>query len=202
MEAAGTGNHFKDFFKAGNDRNMGQICMYSERCEETVSDFLDHAVTREPVFVCIGSDRITGDCLGPLVGQLLLTKYSVPYFVYGTLDFPIHAKNLAATTEFLQSVHPDACVIAIDASLGSYEDIGMIKFGRGGLRAGGAIRKDGPCVGDCYLTGVVNAGGFADHTRLFSTRLYLVHQMAEKIAAGIAMLADRKDFRAPLRKTC
>ena len=47
-----------------------------------------------PVFVCIGSDRVTGDSLGPLVGSKLHYCDEFIFPVYGTLDFPIHALNL------------------------------------------------------------------------------------------------------------
>ena len=167
---------------------MGQIYMYSDCCEQTLFEFLDSIADEDLVFVCIGSDRITGDCLGPLVGQQLVKRFNIPFFVYGTLDFPVNARNLASAVAFLRHVHAQSRVVAIDASLGSYEDIGMIKFGRGGIRAGGAIRKEPLTVGDYYITGVVNSGGFADNSRLFSTRLYVVNRMAEQIASAIARL--------------
>ena len=45
----------------------------------------------EIVFLCIGSDRITGDCLGPYIGHLLHPHESPRIFVYGTLSDPVHA---------------------------------------------------------------------------------------------------------------
>jgi DNA-binding LacI/PurR family transcriptional regulator len=53
-------------------------------------------VTSRPiVFVCIGTDRSTGDSLGPIVGTLLEEKGLRTFYVYGTLDEPIHAVNLS-----------------------------------------------------------------------------------------------------------
>ena len=46
-----------------------------------------------PVYLCIGSDRVTGDSLGPLVGTLLL-KVQPTLPVIGTLTDPVHALNL------------------------------------------------------------------------------------------------------------
>ena len=52
------------------------------------------------VFLCIGSDRATGDCFGPLIGNALSEKIkknnrssTVPT-IYGTIEKPIHAVNL------------------------------------------------------------------------------------------------------------
>ena len=173
---------------------MGQVCIYSGRCEEELYDRLFDILEEDPVFVCIGSDRITGDCLGPIVGEQLVKRYNVPFYVYGTLDYPVNGKNLSVALEFLKNVHRGSKIVAIDASLGSYEDIGMIKFGRGPIQAGGAIRKDNHTVGDYFITGVVNSGSFADNTRLFSTRLYVVNRMAEIIAGAIGRYAKPQRY--------
>ena len=50
---------------------------------------------RPIVFVCIGTDRSTGDSLGPLIGTLLVEKNIHPFHIYGSLENPIHALNLA-----------------------------------------------------------------------------------------------------------
>ena len=61
-------------------------------CKECLS------LDKNLVILCIGSDRVIGDCLGPLVGHKLssLLKNS-GISVYGTLKKPVHAKNLDAT---------------------------------------------------------------------------------------------------------
>ena len=45
----------------------------------------------ELVFLCIGSDRVTGDCLGPYIGHQLLEHLNTDthgVYVYGTLKKP------------------------------------------------------------------------------------------------------------------
>ena len=52
----------------------------------------------ELVFLCIGSDRVTGDCLGPYIGHQLLEHLNTDthgVYVYGTLKSPVHAVNLS-----------------------------------------------------------------------------------------------------------
>lgn len=64
------------------------------------------------VLICIGSDRATGDwILGPLVGQSLID--SPVYSVYGSLQSPVHAKNLDHTIELIYTFHKNPFVIAI-----------------------------------------------------------------------------------------
>ena len=78
----------------------------------------------EIVFLCIGSDRVTGDCLGPYVGYRLSQHQLPGIFVYGTLNQPVHAVNLSDITDFISKSHPFALVIAIDASLGDERHLG------------------------------------------------------------------------------
>ncbi len=49
---------------------------------------------RQLVLLCIGTDRSTGDSLGPLVGSRVLQLAPDLFPVYGTLDDPVHAVNL------------------------------------------------------------------------------------------------------------
>ena len=63
------------------------------RLQELISQH--PATDLPPVVLCIGTDRVTGDSLGPLVGTFLHAYGSDRYLsIYGTLDFPVHALNL------------------------------------------------------------------------------------------------------------
>ena len=70
---------------------------------------------RPIVFICIGSDRSTGDALGPLIGEKIkfLSKNNI--FVYGTLEETVHAGNLKETVKTIKSKHKRPFIIAIDA---------------------------------------------------------------------------------------
>ena len=65
---------------------------------ETISNFLLSHIpikTHIPIIlVCIGTDRSTGDALGPLVGTKLEQVGIKNFQVFGTLDEPVHALNL------------------------------------------------------------------------------------------------------------
>lgn len=139
----------------------------------------------EIVFVCIGSDRITGDSLGPMVGHQLSRYHWKNIYVHGTLDFPVHALNLESTLEELKERHPSALYIAVDASLGSQKHVGFISVGIGSICPGAGVHKVLPSVGDIFITGILNVSGTFEHFLLQTTRLSSVVQMAETITAGI-----------------
>lgn len=142
---------------------------------------------KELVFLCIGSDRITGDCLGPLIGHQLCHSSDYPYTVYGTLEHPVHALNLTDILSDIQYNHPSALVIAIDASLGSSAHQGCVCIGRGPILPGAGVCKKLPAVGDIFITGIVNLSGASAHLLLSCTRLCDVMQMADAICQGILL---------------
>ncbi|CUH95786.1 hypothetical protein P22_1866 [Propionispora sp. 2/2-37] len=142
-------------------------------------------IKRDIIILCIGTDRSTGDSLGPLTGSKLCALNSHPH-VFGTLEQPVHATNLRDILNQITSTFTDPYIIAVDACLGKSESVGYVSLGRGSVKPGAAVKKDLPPVGNAYITGIVNVGGFMEHLVLQSTRLSLVMKMADTIAYGIS----------------
>lgn len=137
------------------------------------------------VILCIGTDRSTGDALGPLIGTRLKELGFTQAYIYGTLDEPVHATNLTTFIELIGSSHPRALIVAIDACLGRLDSVGHVTLALGPIKPGAGVNKSLPEVGDIAITGVVNVGGFMEHFVLQNTRLSLVRNMAHIIAAGL-----------------
>jgi len=110
----------------------------------------------EPIFFCIGSDRHLLDSFGPLTGSMINEHYP-DAVVCGTLDEPLHARNLPIRVMAAKREHPSCIEIAIDASLGKYDEIGVINLRQGPLLPGKALAHRLPPVGHYALTGVVGA---------------------------------------------
>lgn len=129
-------------------------------------------------YVCIGTDRSTGDSLGPLVGYKL-KQFNIDN-VYGDLEYPVHAKNI-------QDLHfsDDTLVIAIDACIGRIDHVGNILIGTGPLKPGAGVGKNLPAIGDIHIAGIVNLGGTFDISAINSTRLFTTMRMADLIAESI-----------------
>lgn len=143
------------------------------------------STSKEIVILCIGTDRSTGDALGPLVGTKLSEAKLNNIQVYGTLDKPVHAVNLEEKIAAIRSNHFNPFVIAIDACLGQLSSVGQVQIGTGPLKPGAGVKKNLPSVGDLHITGIVNVGGFMEYFVLQNTRLHLVMEMAEVIAKSI-----------------
>jgi len=146
---------------------------------------INPSLSRPVVVVGIGTDRSTGDCLGPLVGTKLAELRIKNLPVYGTIDDPVHASNLAKKIELIKKNHFNPLIVAVDASLGKYSSIGNITLAHGALKPGAGVNKNLPEVGEIHFTGIINVGGHMEYFVLQNTRLSLVMKMAQKISTSI-----------------
>lgn len=150
----------------------------------TLQDY--NNIYEDIVLLCIGTDRATGDSLGPLIGyKLSKLPFKDNIYIYGTLNEPIHAKNLKNNMENIYCKHKNCIVVAIDASLGSKDYINFINIGLGSVRPGAGVNKNLPPVGDIFITGIVNHTGLLEISVLQNTRLSVVMNMADIISYGI-----------------
>lgn len=139
-------------------------------------------------FLCIGTDRSTGDSLAPLVGTFLKERGYTQ--VVGDLDNPAHALNLEE--RFMREIPAGAFVVAIDACLGKIESIGKITVKDEPIQPGAGVNKDLGSYGNRSITGVVNVGGFMEYFVLQNTRLSLVMRMAHEIVEKIEVMYPLK----------
>ncbi len=152
--------------------------------------------------VCVGTDRSTGDSLGPLVGTLLEQQPVAGVTVYGSLRAPVHAGNLSEHLPLLLQAAREGPVLAVDACLGSYESVGSVFVQRGPLRPGAGVRKELPPIGEVAVMATVNVGGFMEYVVLQNTRLSLVYDLATLIASAVRLCftpAATPRVGAPLR---
>ena len=145
---------------------------------------VSNAYDKEIVIMCIGSDRSTGDSLGPIIGYHLLDYNLKNVYICGDIYNPINATNLGCSINYINEVHNNPFIIAIDACLGQTEHIGYITLAQGSLSPGTGIKNELPEVGDLHITGIVNAFGNGSHL-LHSTRLCTVVTLAKAIENSI-----------------
>ncbi len=139
-----------------------------------------HGMENGVVFVCIGTDRSTGDSLGPLVGTYLVESGFAN--VIGTLEQPCDASNMR---ERLGEIEAGRFIIAIDACLGQPASVGWYQVSNRPLEPGKSVGKTLPPVGDCSIAAIVNVDGVKKYWILQNTSLHRVRTMAKEIAAAI-----------------
>lgn len=178
-----------------NARQTDSVCKISGSLRQCILHYRNN--WSELVFLCIGTDRVTGDCLGPFVGQKLSSYSGTVFSVYGTLFQPVHALNLTDIYQHIQTHHPNALIIAIDASLGEKKHLGYVTIANGALHPGAAIHKQLPSVDHIHITGIVNVSGVLEQLTLQTTRLSTVIFLADKIVQGIleSIPLSKTDFK-------
>jgi len=170
--------------------------MAEDRIAQAIIDVLEsYGVSYEDpiILLCVGTDRSTGDCLGPLVGTQLSNVHQENFIFYGTLDQPVHAGNLRDYLDEIHTKYNNPFIIALDACLGSLDSVGYITISSGSLQPGAGVNKSLPKVGDMYITGIVNVGGFMEYLVLQNTRLNLVMKMANTIVGGLCKVAKENN---------
>ncbi|MDR1939802.1 MAG: spore protease YyaC [Clostridiales bacterium] len=135
-----------------------------------------------PVIMCIGSDRVSGDLLGPAVGKILVEEYNLRAYVYGVTGRNINGENIDEYDGFIKKIHGGSVVVAVDACLGPEREIGQIKVSRCGVGAGFAVRKPGKRYGDVGVVGIVAKNSSDNVMQLLSAEYSLVEKLSRKVA--------------------
>ncbi|WP_083606855.1 MULTISPECIES: spore protease YyaC [Paenibacillus] len=162
-----------------------------------LTSFFREIAFRHPLeqitFLCIGTDRSTGDALGPLTGSRLL-EHGFPH-VSGTLPSPCDADNLEAR---IAEIPTGQIIIAIDACLGPPASLGYFLTAAEPLRPAQSVGLMLPAVGHYSLAAIVDVNGPRPYRTLQSTPLNRVMGMAGQIALAAAAgfgMDDRKAFQ-------
>ena len=142
------------------------------------------------VFFCVGTDRITGDSFGPIVGYKLkyLFKDIEEVEVYGHLDENICANNANRIINYIRSKYKKPFIIAIDSAISKKENIGKIVVENNGMYLGKALNKKINYIGDISIKGIVSQNVNVPQYNfklLQNTSLSLVMNLADVVSSGI-----------------
>jgi putative sporulation protein YyaC len=177
----------RELYYYDTNRNF-ETAQLAARLYMMIREELDKSGKDKVLLLCIGTDRSTGDSLGPLIGYQLKDRELKHIRVLGTLNRPVHAMNLEDTLSIVEQYYQDHLVIAVDASVGMHDHIGCITVGRGSLKPGLGVSKELRSVGDLFITGVVSSCGDYDPVMLQSIRLSVVMRMAECISESVCIV--------------
>lgn len=110
----------------------------------------------EITFLCVGTDRITGDCFGPLVGSRLIEQLKDYNYsninVYGSLKENLSYKNI---NKIIEKINKKTITIVIDAALSKEENIGKIFVSNSKTILGKGLEKNKIEIGDISIKSVV-----------------------------------------------
>lgn len=192
------------YFESGTDFSPFD---FSRKLEKFIQHDYKINGPRPILFFCIGSDRITGDSLGPLIGYKLeqhlryQTYASSACKVLGTLSQPIHALNLENAWDTVAQQETPFLTIAIDAAIGTTDSCGYITLTNRPLAPGEGVRRSLPRVGQISITGIVSAESCDMMSQLQNVRLSSVMLLADCICEGILTFLSSCSTQLPVPAT-
>lgn len=139
------------------------------------------------VFLCIGTNKVIGDCFGPLVGYKLkkFFKEEKNIEIIGDIDNILCFQNIY---DVIKKIPKDSFVIAIDAALSNKSNIGKIIVSKESMVIGRSLNKKRIYIGDLSIKGIVSKDlkkPQYNFKLLQNTSLGLVMSMADYVAEGI-----------------
>ena len=110
----------------------------------------------DTIIFCIGTDRVTGDSLGPIVGYKLANLFKdTQVKVIGDLDNVVNANNVQKEINKIYVKYKSPCIIAIDSALSSKNNLGDIIVSKEQIKLGDGLGKKIGSIGDISIKAVV-----------------------------------------------
>lgn len=146
------------------------------------------------IFLCIGTSKIIGDSIGPIVGSKLKSLENRYIHIYGTLENNLNFNNTKKIVETINSNYANPCIITIDAALSNY-NLGNIVLEKGFIKIGKALQKCLCFYSDVNIKCVV--GNYYDSKSrniqiLQEVTVEEVFKMASIISEGIKNVLNKK----------
>ena len=94
------------------------------------------------VFLCVGTNKIIGDAIGPIIGDKLKCIENDFMKVYGTTQNTLNFSNAQEVIEKIYNDHKNPFLVTIDAALGNKKEVGNIFIGNGFIKLGNALEKN------------------------------------------------------------
>ena len=117
-----------------------KYCNFLMQLEEKLMD-LDREYSNI-VILCIGTKSVTGDAIGPLVGESIKYLENEYVKIYGNFKDTINFKNAREVLSKIYEEYRNPYIITIDAALGNKETVGKILLSKGYIKIGKALEKN------------------------------------------------------------
>ena len=142
------------------------------------------------VILCVGTNKLIGDSIGPMVGQKLeyLLKNNENISVYGNMQETLNFKNADKVINTVCNKYQNPFIITIDAALGDKEMIEKIVVGVGKMQIGNSLGRSICYNSHVNIKGVV--GGYKSNPiknieTLMNVKEEIIDRMSDKITYGI-----------------
>ena len=116
-----------------------QYIKFIQELEKNIYDFkFDYT---NLVILCVGTDLVVGDSIGPAIGSKLKNIESEFLSVYGDLENTLNFSNAKTIINKIYNEFEKPYIITIDAALGNKYNVGRIILNKGYIKLGKALDK-------------------------------------------------------------
>ena len=113
---------------------------FANQFSNTICELTQNKLYSHIVFLCIGTDRITGDSFGPLVGYKLknVLNHIKKIQVIGDLDETVSNQNILNAINYIEKNYKNPFIVSIDSALSIRRNVGDIIVSKKGVYLGHA----------------------------------------------------------------
>lgn len=119
-----------------NINKYNQFLYKMQKCIKKLDDRFSNII-----FLCIGTDKIIGDSVGPIIGSKLKYLENEYIKIYGTIGNNLDFSNTKKIVENIYEKYEKPFIIAIDAALSKENKVGEIYISNGHIKIGNALEK-------------------------------------------------------------
>lgn len=165
--------------------------------EKKISELYVESGYSNLVFLCIGTNKIIGDSVGPIVGNYLKKLQNEYLQIYGTLDDTINFINAKDVIEGIYKNLENPYLITIDAALSNSNNKGDIVLSEGYIKIGKALQKSICFYSDINIKCIVGKSYLEKEKNikeLEKVSLAEILGMAELVATGIKNVLKKSNI--------
>ena len=146
------------------------------------------------IFLCIGTEKIIGDSVGPIIGSNLKKLENEYIKVYGTCGKNLDFSNAKNIIEQVYKKYSNPFIITIDAALSKEKRTGEIYIGEGFMKIGTALEKSITFYSNINIKCVVgkyNSLNQKENVNILNNVIKeKVYSLAEIVSQGIKIILE------------
>lgn len=129
------------------------------------------------VILCIGTNKLIGDSIGPIVGQKLKEeKMKEKISVYGDLKQSINFKNAKTVLEKIFKSYQKPFIITIDSALGTERMVSKIVVNKGIIRIGKSLGRS-----ICYPSHITIKGVVGENKNTYDDNIKILNEVEPEL---------------------
>lgn len=148
----------------------------------------------EIILLCIGTNQLIGDCIGPMVGELLNQETKKEnIIVYGNMIETINFKNARKTIEYILKKYKKPFIITVDSALGTEKMIKRIVVSKGMIKIGKSLGRSISYYSHINIKGVVGENKntvFENIQTLKTVKPEIIVELSNQMVTGIKKMIE------------